>query len=273
MKRVAVAGSFDDLRSSHVRFLHEASRHGELWVWLWSDAVAAAVDGRPPKFPEPERRYMLEAIRYVDRLVPVVQQADPDALPQVDTWEPDIWMVPHAEDSVAKRAFCASAGIEYVVVPDDRLVGFPVPAVKRWERPTPRKKVIVTGCYDWLHSGHVRFFEEAAELGDVYVAVGNDESVRHLKEEGHPLLGEAERLYMVQSIRYVTQAVLTKGIGWMDAAPNVAEIRPDIYVVNEDGDKPEKRAFCAERGLEYVVLKRKPKEGLSPRSSTRLRGF
>ena len=59
----------------------------------------------------------------------------------------------------------------------------------------------------------------------------------------------------------------------MDAAPEIARIRPDLYAVNEDGDKPEKRAFCEEHGLEYVVLKRAPAEGLPRRQSTDLRGF
>jgi glycerol-3-phosphate cytidylyltransferase-like family protein len=103
--------------------------------------------------------------------------------------------------------------------------------------------------------------------------VGNDASVRQLKGEGHPLFPQDYRRYMVQSIRYVTCAVITKGMGWLDAAPNIDEIQPDIYVVNEDGDRPEKRAFCEARGLEYVVLKRTPKPGLRPRSSTDLRGF
>ena len=103
--------------------------------------------------------------------------------------------------------------------------------------------------------------------------MGNDRSVRYLKGEGHPLLSQEERIYMVQAIRYVTQAVVTKGIGWMDAAPNIAEIRSDIYVVNDDGDRPEKRAYCAEHGLQYVVLQREPRPGLPRRSSTELRGF
>jgi cytidyltransferase-like protein len=133
--------------------------------------------------------------------------------------------------------------------------------------------VIVTGCYDWLHSGHVRFFEECSHYGDLYVVVGNDKNVRYLKGEGHPLFSEDERRYMVHSIRFVKQALITSGMGWMDAAPEIERIRPDIYAVNEDGDKPEKRAFCAEHGLEYLVLKRAPKEGLPRRESTKLRGF
>jgi hypothetical protein len=59
----------------------------------------------------------------------------------------------------------------------------------------------------------------------------------------------------------------------MDAEPEIARIKPDIYAVNEDGDKPEKRAFCQQRGIDYVVLKRTPKVGLPRRESTILRGF
>jgi hypothetical protein len=59
----------------------------------------------------------------------------------------------------------------------------------------------------------------------------------------------------------------------MDAEPEINLIKPDVYVVNEDGDKPEKRVFCQQHGIEYIVLKRIPKEGLPRRQSTDLRGF
>jgi glycerol-3-phosphate cytidylyltransferase-like family protein len=94
-----------------------------------------------------------------------------------------------------------------------------------------------------------------------------------LKGEHHPMFGEDERRYVVQSVRFVKQGLISSGDGWMDAAPEIAVIKPDIYAVNEDGDKPEKRVFCEEHGLEYVVLRRAPKEGLPRRESTVLRGF
>jgi glycerol-3-phosphate cytidylyltransferase-like family protein len=119
----------------------------------------------------------------------------------------------------------------------------------------------------------VRFFEECSQLGDLYVVAGNDANVRLLKGEGHPLFPQDERRYVVGSCRYVKQALITSGMGWMDAEPEIALVRPHIYAVNEDGDKPEKRAFCEAHGIEYVVLKRAPKEGLPSRSSTDLRGF
>ncbi len=47
---------------------------------------------------------------------------------------------------------------------------------------TARKKVLVSGCFDLLHSGHVQFFREAAEHGDLFVRVGSDDNIRHLKQ-------------------------------------------------------------------------------------------
>jgi cytidyltransferase-like protein len=71
----------------------------------------------------------------------------------------------------------------------------------------------VTGCFDWFHSGHVRFFEEVSALGDVYAVVGSDRNVRLLKGEGHPLLPQEERRYLVRSVRFVTQALVSSGTG------------------------------------------------------------
>ena len=110
-------------------------------------------------------------------------------------------------------------------------------------------------------------------MGDLYVVVGHDANVRFLKGERHPLFPQDERRYMVQAVRHVKQTLISSGRGWVDAAPEIAHIKPDLYVVNEDGDKPEKRAFCKAHGLQYVVLQRKPKAGLPRRESTALRGF
>ncbi|MDR3572329.1 MAG: adenylyltransferase/cytidyltransferase family protein [Anaerolineaceae bacterium] len=272
MKRIAVSGSFDDLRSRQVRFLEEASHLGQLEVLLWSDSVTQILQGQPPKFPLEERRYVLESLRFVSQVRPVERLESQDVLPEVLERLPNVWAV--LEDTPAKRDFCSRLGIEYRLMGDAQLAGFPLSVVstRKTARRRP-KKVLVTGCYDWLHSGHVRFFEEVSQIGDLYVVVGHDQNVRLLKGEGHPLFGQDERRYMVGAIRFVKEALISSGHGWMDAEPEIDLIRPDIYAVNEDGDNSEKRAFCAEHGLEYVVLKRLPKEGLPRRESTHLRGF
>ena len=132
------------------------------------------------------------------------------------------------------------------------------------------KKVFVSGCYDLLHSGHVEFFRQASQYGDLYVGIGSDDTILHYK--GHrTLYDENERLFMVKAIRYVKDAFINAGSGIMDFIPTVDALKPDILVVNEDGDREEKRQFCKERGIEYIVLKRVPSEGLDAHSSTSLK--
>ena len=190
-RKVVATGSFDDLRSRGMRFLEEASKLARLHVLLWSDEVVGHLEGRPPKYPQEERLYLLGAIRYVDQVTLVTGHVKPDAIPPLDDLQPDVWAVVEKNDTAEKRAFCESRGLAYHVLTKDELEGFP--AVEPRKGPSKRKKVIVTGCYDWFHSGHVRFFEETSELGDLYVVVGHDENVRLLKGASHPMFPQDER--------------------------------------------------------------------------------
>lgn len=270
MKKVIVSAIFDNLTSRDIRFLEEASRLGELHVLLWSDEAVRAITGKAPAFPLAEREYFVQAVRFVSGIHISDAGLKPDALPDLGGFKPDIWVLDEEGDCDAKREFCIAHGIEYRVLKDTEYAGFPPPPVVS---PSGAKKVIVTGCYDLFHTGHVRFFEEMSALGDLYVVVGQDANIRHLKGEGRPLFKQDERRYIAGSLRYVKQALISSGMGWMDAEPEIAVVKPDIYAVNEDGDKPEKREFCEKHGIEYVVMKRTPKPGLPRRSSTDLRGY
>jgi cytidyltransferase-like protein len=268
-KQVVVSGAFDDIRARQLRFLEEASKLGELRVLLWPDPTTQSVTGKAPKFSLAERLYFLNAVRYVSRVVPLTDLETANALPLIERLHPQIWV--ESDSRPERQRLCDEAGIEYRVLPASQTAGFPEPA------PMPsqpgRKRVIATGCYDWFHSGHVRFTEEASAYGDLYVVVGHDANIRLLKGEGHPLLPQEERRYAVGSIKFVKQALISSGNGWLDAEPEIERIRPHAYIVNEDGDKGGKREYCQRHGIEYIVLKRAPAPGLPPRRSTDLRGF
>jgi cytidyltransferase-like protein len=283
-KQVVVMGAFDDLRSRQIRFLEEAARFGEVTALLWTDDMVRQLDGRGPRFPEAERAYVLRAIRFVRQVIAVRKsevrrpKAELDVGVLVSTAreagvEPDVVVVNEDQDSVASRDGCQARGIGYRVLREDDLRGFPVHAMDPIATAPGRKRVVVTGCYDWVHSGHVRFFEEVSAYGDLYVIVGHDANIRLLKGAGHPLFPQEERRYLAGSIRYVTQALITSGEGWLDADPEIRRLKPDIYAVNEDGDKGGKREYCASLGIQYLVLKRAPAPGLPRRTSTDLRGF
>jgi len=268
-KHIIVSGGFDDIKSRDLRFLEESAKLGELTVLLWPDTVLRKLNGKPPKFSLTERTYFLNAVRYVSKVVEADGAGDVDAPPK--NLRADVWADVENSANAAREEFAGENKIEYRIFKADELKGFPEPP------PMPsaagRKKVIATGCYDWFHSGHVRFCEEVSAYGDLYVIVGHDENIRLLKGEGHPLLPAAERRYVVGSIKFVKQALVSSGDGWLDADPEIKQLQPDIYAVNEDGDKGGKREYCEKLGIQYLVLKRTPAPGLPKRSSTDLRGF
>jgi cytidyltransferase-like protein len=131
-------------------------------------------------------------------------------------------------------------------------------------------KVFVSGCFDVLHSGHIRFFEEAASLGDLYVSIGSDATVEELKHR-QTLYNEQERLYMVSSIRFVKEAFIAQGHGKLDFMEELQTVKPDIFFVNSDGDSPEKRQAVENLGIRYIVSNRIPKDLLPVRSTTSIR--
>lgn len=134
------------------------------------------------------------------------------------------------------------------------------------------RSVFCSGTYDLLHSGHVTFFKRAAEYGDLYVGIGNDASIEKFKGK-KPVCNQDERLFMVESIKYVKGCWINEGEGQLDFIDDLIDndFIPDIMIVNEDQDIPAKQHFCKKYGIEYIVLKRTQEPGLPARSTTKLR--
>lgn len=132
------------------------------------------------------------------------------------------------------------------------------------------KKVFVSGCFDMLHSGHIRFLQEAASWGEVYVSVGSDKTIEKLKNR-KTVFNEDERKYMLEALKYVKKVYIGPGEGMLDFEPLLDVVKPDIFFVNQDGDSQAKRDLMAQKGILYIVSERKPYEGLPGRSTTSLR--
>ena len=111
-----------------------------------------------------------------------------------------------------------------------------------------QKLVLTNGCFDLLHVGHVRYLQEARELGDfLAVAVHGDESVRALKGEGRPITPEAERAEVLAALAAVDFVTI---FPQERATEVIGAVRPAIYVKGGDYT-PE--SLDAE---EHTVLKR-----------------
>lgn len=129
------------------------------------------------------------------------------------------------------------------------------------------KKVLVSGCYDLLHAGHIAFFKTASQYGNLYVSLGQDENLFRLKGK-KPYFSQEERVYMVGAVKYVTEAFVSSGMGMLDFEEDLKRIKPDYFVVNSDGFTDGKKRLCEENGVELIVLERIPEEGLPARSSS-----
>ena len=132
------------------------------------------------------------------------------------------------------------------------------------------KKVLISGCYDLIHGGHIAFFKTAAHYGKLYVAVGADANLLLLKGKA-PYYSQEERVYMVNSIRFVEKAFIAAGSGMLDFEPDMERIKPDVFIVNSDGHTTEKEALCKKYGVEYKVLERIPEQGLPARASSSIK--
>jgi cytidyltransferase-like protein len=137
-------------------------------------------------------------------------------------------------------------------------------------RSKKKKKVFVSGCFDMLHSGHVAFLQEASEYGDLYVGLGSDKTIGELKGR-ETINSEEERAYLLNSLKSVHRVIVNRGSGLMDFSDDMKILKPDIFIVNEDGHTPEKEMLCREMGVRYKILRRIPYANLPVRTTTDLR--
>ena len=128
----------------------------------------------------------------------------------------------------------------------------------------------MSGCFDLLHSGHVEFLQQAARFGRLHVAVGSDPTVLELKGRP-PVYTAQERVFMISALACVHSAFVSKGSGVLDFEGQLRALRPDVFVVNEDGTNSAKAKLCADLGIDYQVLKREPHARLPRRSASALR--
>jgi D-beta-D-heptose 7-phosphate kinase/D-beta-D-heptose 1-phosphate adenosyltransferase len=72
-----------------------------------------------------------------------------------------------------------------------------------------QRVVFTNGCFDLLHPGHIRGFEQARALGDLLiVAINSDSSVRFLKGDARPIIPQHERAEILAALVAVDYVVI-----------------------------------------------------------------
>jgi D-beta-D-heptose 7-phosphate kinase/D-beta-D-heptose 1-phosphate adenosyltransferase len=113
----------------------------------------------------------------------------------------------------------------------DRVLSRP-DLLQRFGRPRTGRLVLSNGVFDILHRGHVASLEAARALGDhLVVAVNSDVSTRRLKGEGRPLQPQADRAYLLASLRCVDAVTI-----FDEDTPQalIEALLPDVLVKGAD---------------------------------------
>ncbi len=102
------------------------------------------------------------------------------------------------------------------------------------QQSTGRKVVFTNGCFDLLHTGHIRFLHEARRLGDILVVgLNTDRSVRAVKGASRPILPQEERAAILSALEVVDYVVFFDDL---TPQPMLEGLRPDILVKGDTQD-------------------------------------
>lgn len=118
--------------------------------------------------------------------------------------------------------------------------------------------VAISGGFDPIHIGHVRYMQEAKKLGDVLVVILNNDHWLKLKK-GHAFMPQDERKEVIESIACVDRVVLSSHTERTDdysVCEDLRVLRPDIFANGgdrkPDNDPVPEVAVCDEFGIQMM---------------------
>jgi D-beta-D-heptose 7-phosphate kinase / D-beta-D-heptose 1-phosphate adenosyltransferase len=132
--------------------------------------------------------------------------------------------------------------------------------VKTWDEITfitselkikDKRIVFTNGCFDILHSGHVKYLEKAKECGDILIlGLNSDASTRKLKGKNRPINNQDDRAYILASLAVVDYVVIFNE----DTPLNLIKlIKPDVLV--KGGDYAGQKVVGENIAKELKILK------------------
>ena len=92
-------------------------------------------------------------------------------------------------------------------------------------------KVLISGCFSLKHQGHLHLIQEAAKLGDLYVALNSDEYIIRTKGPEKLILNWADRARSLFDTKLIKEVIF-----FDDATPQKVafDLKPDFIVVGSD---------------------------------------
>lgn len=117
--------------------------------------------------------------------------------------------------------------------------------------------VLVGGCFDILHFGHISFLKQAKKLGDyLVIALESDENVRRMKGDARPIHTQAQRKEMLEALSFVDEIITLPTMhGDRDYYALVQKIKPVVIAVTQgDAAIVKKAEQATEVGAKLVEI-------------------
>jgi D-beta-D-heptose 7-phosphate kinase / D-beta-D-heptose 1-phosphate adenosyltransferase len=113
------------------------------------------------------------------------------------------------------------------------------------------KKIVFTnGCFDLLHTGHIKYLEKAKSFGDILIiGLNSDSSVQRLKGLNRPINSELDRAYILASLEVIDYVVIFDEETPLDL---IKLIKPDVLV--KGGDYEGKEVVGQEIAKELKIV-------------------
>ncbi len=133
-----------------------------------------------------------------------------------------------------------------------------------------KRVIFANGCFDILHGGHISYLRSAREAGDLLIlAVNSDISIKGLKGDDRPVLGQIDRLTILDAIRYVDYLIVFDEPTVMGI---LETLRPHVHAKGTDytiDTVPERETTLA-LGIE-VMIAGAPKQNASREIISKIR--
>lgn len=98
-----------------------------------------------------------------------------------------------------------------------------------------RKVVVVGGCFDVVHLGHLIFLEEAKKRGNfLLIFLESDESIRKNKGEKRPINNQKNRAFFLTKLKIVDGVLCLPEMKNEDYQNLLSELNPSVIAVTED---------------------------------------
>lgn len=121
-----------------------------------------------------------------------------------------------------------------------------------------KRIVLVGGCFDILHIGHVKFLKKAKSYGDCLLLILEpDEKVKKLKGDNRPVFHQQDRAEMLSSIKFLDYIIIlplfSDDSGYKKL---IHDLKPDVIAVTENDPVISKKAhYAAQIGGEIKTVR------------------